>query len=98
MGEFVKIAVEILSAVLPDSDIGKVAVLTLVLVFLLFLFGRLKPEWIGRVVRHIFRWLRCKVRNKHRYFLDGIGHMDIQTGRISGTYVCEICGRVSVQQ
>ena len=93
MGEFVKIAVEILSAVLPDSDVGKIVVLTLILVFLLFLFGRLKPEWLGTSIRHIFRWLRCKVRNKHRYFLDGIGLISLNAGIPRGWYVCDVCGK-----
>ena len=96
MGEFTKTVVEILSAVLPDSDVGKVLVLLIIVFLVLVITGRLKLEWIGVGIRQIFRWLRCKVRNKHRYFQDGIGWMDINTGRRTGTFRCDVCGKVRV--
>ena len=98
MGEFIKIASEILSAVLPDSDVGKLVALLLVLMFLLILFGRFRLEWIGVSILHIFRWLRCKVRNKHRYVQEGIGWIDFNTGYRRGTFVCAVCGKVWVQK
>lgn len=98
MGEIVKMVTEILSTVLPDSDLGKVVTLLMVLLFFLILSGRLRLEWIGSGVRHIYRWFRCKVRDKHLYHLNGIGWVDINTGRQRGTFVCNICGKVTVQR
>ena len=99
MNEFAKLAAEILSAVLPDSDLGKVVVLLLILLFLLIALGRLRLEWIGKGIRHIFRWLRCKTRDKHLYQIDGIiGWLDPRTGITRGRFVCTICGkRITVQ-
>lgn len=96
MGETTKIVLEILSEILPDSDTGKLVGLLLFSIFVLILFGRIKLEWMAYGLRHIFRWLRCKIRGKHRYFLDGIGHTDFRTGRTSGTFVCAVCGRVEI--
>ncbi len=96
MGDTIKIALEILSEILPDSDIGKLGGLLLFSIFVLILFGRIKLEWMAYWLRHIFRWLRCKIRGKHLYFLDGTGRTDLWTGLTSGTFVCAVCGRVEI--
>lgn len=92
--EFAQTALDILNALLPDSGWGKLAALAIVGFFLLVAFGRFKLEWIGRGIRHIARWIRCKTRGKHRYFQAGVGFMDLDTGNIRGRYVCRICGDV----
>ena len=98
MGEFFKIAVDILAAVLPDSDAGKVGIF-LILAFVVLVFkGRYMLEWIGTGVRHICRWLRCKVRNKHHWLREGIGWVNVRTGRETGTFVCGVCGKVWVRR
>ena len=96
MDEFTKTVVEILLTLLPDSDVGKLLVLLIIVFLVLVLTGRFKLEWIGVGVRHVFRWMRCKLRNKHRYFQDGIGWINFETGRHTGTFVCDVCGKVLV--
>ena len=54
MDEFFRIAIEILKAVLPDSDFGKLLALLLSCFFVLIIVGRLKLEWLGHDIRHIF--------------------------------------------
>ena len=98
MNEFVKAATNILGAVLPNSDAGKLIALLIVAGFLLVMTGRFKLEWISHGTRHIYRWLRCKIRNRHHYHLDGIGWMDLNTGRSHGTYVCGVCNKVQVER
>ena len=96
MNEFIKGATDILTTVLPDSDAGKLLALLIVAWFLLIVTGRFKLKWIGIVVKHIYRWLRCKISDKHYYQLDGIGWTDITAGRSHGTYVCAVCSKVQV--
>ena len=96
MGEFFKIAADILATVLPDSDVGKVIFLLIIVFLVLVVTGRFPLKWIGVSIRHICRWLRCKIRDKHRYFQDGIGWIDFNSGRHTGTFRCDVCGKVWV--
>ena len=95
MGEFATMAGEILSTVLPKSDVGKILWLLIIGGFALVLAGRFKLEWICSGVKHIFRWLRCKVRDKHHF-----DHTVKRTNVLDffGPYVrrseCRICGKV----
>ena len=98
MGEFFKTAADILIAILPDSDFGRLIALLILAFIVLAVMGRFKLEWLGTGIRHICRWLRCKVRNKHRYFQKGIVWIDGNTGHKRGTYVCRVCGKVKVER
>ena len=55
-----------------------------------------KLEWIGLFIRYIYRWLQCKVRGKHRYFLRGLVTFYPITGHRTGTFVCDVCHKVRV--
>ena len=62
----------LLVTVMPDSTAGRIAALLLLVFFRLIDTGRFKLEWIGTCIvwigtgsRHAFRWLRCKIRDKH---------------------------------
>ena len=60
----------------------------------LTLASRFKLEWIGTGSRHIYRWLQCKIRDKHYWQQVGnIGWVDYETGRRTGAFVCCICGK-----
>lgn len=60
----------------------------------LILAGLSKLEWLGTGIRHVYRWLRCKIRDKHDWPHAGtIGGMDYETGRRLGAFVCHICGK-----
>ena len=96
MGELAKIAIQIISDSLPDSDIAKLVALVIFCTFLLMLFGRIKLEWIAYALRHIYRWLRCKIFRKHRYRLQGIGSTNLATGSVRGTFICAICGHLRI--
>ena len=96
MGEFATMAGEILSTVLPKSDVGKILWLLIIGGFALVLAGRFKLKWIGSGVKHIFRWLRCKTRNKHVLEFYGLGRYDLNTGLPSGAARCSICGKFAV--
>ena len=96
MDEFVRSMTDILSAVLPDSDFGKLLALLIVAGFLLILTGRFKLQWIASGTRQIYRWLRCKAGDKHYYQPANIGWIDIATGRHRGTYVCSVCNKVHI--
>ena len=90
MDHFAKTAIEVLATALPDSDLGKLLALVIVAIFFLILFGRIRLEWIGLGIRQIFRWSRCKVRNKHHYHVTGMINPD---GTGSSRGLCRICGK-----
>ena len=95
MGEFATMAGEILFAVFPQSDWGKLLGLAILGFFILVITGKFPPEWIGHGTRHVYRWLRCKVRDKHHF-----DHTVKRTNVLDlfGPYVrrseCRICGKV----
>ena len=99
MNEFLTIVAEVLISAMPDSDAGKVWTTLIVGFVVLVVTGRFKLEWIGQAGRHIFRWLRCKIRDKHYWQQAGIiGWVNWETGRQTGTFVCRICGKVEVRR
>ena len=91
MGEFATMAGEILSAVLPASDVGKLLWLVIVGWFSLVLTGRFRLEWIGRGTRHVYRWLRCKIADKHYVGYVGVVNQDDSCVRRFSQ--CRICGK-----
>ena len=94
MGEFATMAGEILSAVLPASDVGKLLWLVIVGWFSLVLTGRFRLEWIGRGSRHIYRWLRCKIARRHYYIMMNQGRPVMFEDGVSGILrECRICGK-----
>ena len=92
MNEFLKLATDILSTLMPESDWATVLILFGLLFFILILVGRFKLEWIGHGIRHILRWLRCKCRDKHLFIPDDLTWLDINTGRRRGVFRCSVCG------
>ena len=90
MGEFATMAGEILSAVLPASDVGKLLWLVIVGWFSLVLTGRFRLEWIGRVVRHISGWVLCKIRGRHRYLETTIIE---SSGNMVAAAICRYCDK-----
>ena len=96
MNEFVKAVTDLLGAVLPAGYLGWVLTLLALVFLVLVATGQFKLKWIGSGVRHAYRWLRCKTRDKHYYYLDGIGSTNLSTGRSRGTYVCAVCSKVQV--
>ena len=98
MNEIVKAIIDILGAVLPSGDLGRVLTLLALVFLVLVMTNRFKLPWIGHGARHIYRWLRCKIRDEHYYSLDGIGWTDLNTGRSRGTYVCAVCSKVRVER
>ena len=94
MNEFLKIVAELLTTVTPDSDAGKVGIVLILTFLVLTLAGRFKLEWIGKIIRHVCLWIRCKTRDKHLWKQSGIiGHVDHNTGHFIGSVVCRICGK-----
>ena len=92
MNEFFKLAVELLAAVMPDSDAGKLGTFLILAFLVLTATGRFKLEWIGTGSRHVFRWLRCKVRDKHHWQPQYGVHVSIN-GEPKRPTVCLICGK-----
>ncbi|MDE2706685.1 MAG: hypothetical protein OXI35_16585 [Gemmatimonadota bacterium] len=98
MRESLEIMAELLATVMPDSDAGKLGTFLILAFLVLTATGRFKLEWFGIGSRHVFRWLRCKIRNKHYWKQSGIGWMDFETGRQTGTFVCDVFGKVVVRR
>ena len=90
MDHFAKTAIEVLATAFPNSDLGKLLALAILAIFFLILFGRIRLEWIGLGIRQIFRWLRCKVRNKHHYQVTGMISSYVPS---YSRGVCRICGK-----
>ena len=85
---------EILAELLPDNNWGKIGIFLIFAFVLLVITRRFHLEWIGIFVRHIFRWLRCKIRNKHHWRQASLfGSVNIETGRYRGDVVCRVCGK-----
>ena len=94
MGEFATMAGEILFAVLPQSDWGKLLGLVIVGFFILVVTGKFPLEWIGRGTRHIYRWLRCKIMDRHYYIMTNQGRPVVFEDGSSGILrECRICGK-----
>lgn len=99
MSEFLTVAAEVLVSAMPDSDTGKIWTYLILAFFGLTLAGRFKLEWVGQAGRHVCRWLRCKIRDKHYWRQAGlIGWVNWETGHQTGTFVCRICGKVEVRR
>lgn len=96
MGEFFKTVADVLAAIFPDSNFGKLVALLILVFLVLVVTGRFKLEWLGTGIRHIYRWLRCKIRDKHHYRQHGFGRLDWDTGDEHATFVCYVCGKVRV--
>ena len=95
MGDVAKAIIEVMAFLMPDSALGKIVGALLVLFAVFVVTGKFKLEWIGYGARHIFRWLRCKIRDNHCWRLATTGAIDLNTGRVRGTFVCSICGKVT---
>lgn len=93
-----ELVAEMLVSVMPDSNAGKVGTLLLLALFGLAIAGRFKLEWIGLGIRHIFRWLRCKTRNRHIWEQCRPGPLEHPTGPDAGTFVCVVCGKVEIRK
>ena len=92
MGEFAKMAGEILFAVFPQSDWGKLLGLAILGIFVLVYKGRIRVEWICHGTRYIYRWLRCKIADKPHY--PGYIGMVNPDGSGGSSFVqCRICGK-----
>ena len=96
MGDVVKAIIEAMDAVLPDNLLGIIVGALFLSFTALVITGKFKLEWIAYAARHIFRWLRCKIRDKHYWQQEGIGWMDLRTGARSGTFVCSVCRKVLI--
>ena len=94
MGEFATMAGEILFAVFPKSDWGKLLGLAIVGFFILVVTGKFPLEWIGRGTRHIYRWLRCKIADRHYYIaINGGVPVMLEDGVVGRLSECRICGK-----
>ena len=93
MSEF---AIEVLTAIFPSGDVGKVLTLTVICLFMLIIFGRLKLEWVAAATVHIYRWLRCKIRDRHHWVMRGQNIEEFHSGIVGQIQYCEICGKTRV--
>lgn len=95
MDDSIKLITTELIKLFPENDLGKLAVFALIALLILTATGRFKLEWIGKGAQHIYRWLRCKVSDRH-YFkainpfaaLNGLDHQRLR---------CKICGKTEVR-
>ncbi len=93
-GEIADAIIAVLSALVPDSDGGKLAAAGIFSLLVLFVLRVLKPEWVALCLRHIYRWLRCKLTDRHYYQQSSaFGSINIYTGRRTGTFTCYVCGK-----
>ena len=91
MCEFATVASEILFAILPDSDIGKILGL-LIIVWLVFVVtGKFRLEWLAFGSRHVYRWLRCKIADKH--YVGYVGVVNPDDSYVRRFSQCRICGK-----
>ena len=80
---------EILFAILPDSNVWKF----LTIVVVLFTLTKYPWEWIGRGIRYLFRWVPCKVFNSHCFEMK-TGSTNAWGQFMAGTVQCVVCGRI----
>ena len=79
--------------VLPDSDWAKITGLLVIGFVILVATGRFKLEWIGQLCRHVVRWLRCKICNRHMWRLITPMIVVANEPPLPRIYMCEICGK-----
>ena len=87
--------IEAAVGILPDSDWAKIVGLSVIGFVILVATGRFKLEWIGQLCRHVARWLRCKILDRHHYRGPGvfiIGGLPSPT-----TYTCTTCGKTEIR-
>ena len=93
---------ELLITVMRDHNVGAVWLVLFLIVlwgiygiYRLMLAGRIKIEWFGTGCRHIFRWLRCKIRDKHYWEAPLYFSTSAPSPRCR---TCRICGKVEVRR
>ena len=95
MDEFATMGGEILSTVLPASDLGKLLWLGIVGWFILVVTGRFRLEWLGILARYAFCAARCKIRKRHTF---KVTYDETQLHRIPyARYECRICGHSRIR-
>ena len=88
--------IETALSVLPDADWAKIVGLLVIVFGVSVWTGRFKLEWIALGCRHVVRWLRCKIRNRHYW-------QSLSTILVVGiepqprTYQCRICGATKTE-
>ncbi len=84
---------EVLFALLPESDFGRVVWLIVLCLFALMLTGRLKLEWIGKGLMYLWRRLiKCPL-GKHSWKLASVGRLS-ESGGVDGIYKCKYCHKL----
>ena len=87
--------IELLYAIFPDSDAGKITVVAILACLILILKDKFPIERIFKVVRHCYRWgWNCKIQDSHRWEPAGLTvRVDIQTGLQGGIFRCVVCNK-----
>ena len=80
---------EIILRVLPDNDVLRAVVIIAVLVL-----ARFPLEWIGRAIRYMYRWVRCRFLGVHSYAVV-TGARNLYGQLMSGTVRCVVCGEIT---
>ncbi len=86
---------ELLVAVMRDGNVGVEWIVLSVALYGLILAGRFKLEWFGTLGQHVFRWLRCKIFNKHLWEAPLYFSTSAPAPRCR---TCRICGKVEFRQ
>ena len=87
----------VLSALLPDSDVGKILFLLIFGFFVLVVTGRFKLEWIGAwwqryAIPPYRRRFYCR-RNKHSWRRASVMGYLGSSGGIEAVWQCRHCGK-----
>ena len=80
---------ELLSAILPESDLWKLTAIIVVV----FTVTKYPWEWLGRGIRYLFRWIQCKVFDSH-YFEMKTASRNAWGQFMGGTGQCTVCGHL----
>lgn len=91
MDDSIKIITTGLIELFPENDAGKVVVFLLIALLILTTTGRLKLEWIGKGAQHIYRWVRCKVSDRHYFKV--LNPSAVFYGLERKHLRCKICGK-----
>ena len=88
--------IETALSILPNADWAKIVGLLVIGFVILVATGRFQLEWIGQLSRHIVRWLRCKIRNRH-YWRSLDVAIIIDGPPRERHYRCQICGKLETR-
>lgn len=92
MSEGIRQFGEVLLALLPESDVGRIIYLVIFSGFVLTVAGRFKLEWLAKPFQWVWgRCIQCPLGN-HSWKMASVGYLTDE-GTVAAICKCAYCGK-----